>query len=219
MKLINESIAHTFSRSGTDKLSSIGIGRVDLIKKWLEEYDKNYQDNIYKITDDYIINVSDTINLTGQKIGEFPSYIQFGFIGNNFSCSDCELTSLRGCPNHVAGNFRCTNNLLTSLQFCPIEIGQTLAVSFNKLTSLKYSPKKIHGDFLCSGNELSSLADGPTYVGDDYYCRLNKITSLDDFYCIVDGDLIIKNNPISLNDIEMFKKSDHNNVRLAIVYE
>jgi hypothetical protein len=52
----------------------------------------------------------------------------------NFSCSDNNLTSLEGAPQHVEGNFHCRNNNLTSLEGAPQHVG---------------------GDFTCADNPVS----------------------------------------------------------------
>jgi len=218
MKLINESIAHTFSRNETDKISSLGIGKISMIKKWLKEYDDDYDDNNYDITDDYVINTKGSVNINEKIIGEFPSYIQFGVIRGTFSCCGCGLTSLRGCPKIVERTFRCADNDLKSLEFCPIEVGDNFTITNNKLTSLKYCPKKINGDFFCSKNQLTSLGDGPDKVGGAYFCRENQILSLDDYHCVVHDDLNIRLNPLSLDSVKRFRESDHNNIRGEILY-
>ena len=82
------------------------------------------------------INSSSSITITNHKLVEFPSYIRFGIVNRNFSCSDCtSLESLIGFPKKVGGDFWCDN--CTSLK------------------SLEGAPEKVEGVFSC--NSCSSL--------------------------------------------------------------
>lgn len=62
----------------------------------------------------------------------------------NFNCSNCDLTTLEGCPEIVDGDFNC---------------------SFNKITSFKGCPKEVKGNFWCSGNhDLKDISDLPSAI-------------------------------------------------------
>ena len=97
-----------------------------------------------------VINPLSSIEITNNKLVEFPSYIRFGTVNGSFSCSDCtSLKSLKGAPEEVGGDFYCNK--------C------------NSLTSLEGAPKKVGGDFLCNKcNSLKSLKGAPEEVGKDF---------------------------------------------------
>jgi len=61
-----------------------------------------------------------------KKQKTLPHFIQFNHIDGNFTCKNCELTSLRGCPRSIQGNFDITgNNLYTLINF-PTFVGKTI---------------------------------------------------------------------------------------------
>jgi len=136
MKIINESIYHKFHKS-ENKLSSLGVGKIDLIKKWLEKLTIESKENRcavgeFKINDDLSINVKGSLSLP-DNYRDLPSYIQFFAVDGFFNCSYCNMTSLRGCPKQVEGYYKC---------------------SYNQLTSLEYGPEYVGDGFLCDGNKI-----------------------------------------------------------------
>jgi len=116
-----ESSNQTFTRNNIDKLSSLGIGKIDMIKAWLEKYEIGN----YTINDDLTIDTTGNLNLAYSGIEKFPEYIKFRTINGDFSVKGNGMTSLRGCPEYVRDNFNCSNNKLTSLEFAPITGGST----------------------------------------------------------------------------------------------
>jgi hypothetical protein len=124
MKLLKESL--NFKRE-TNHLSSLGVGKSVLIKKWLDEM------NIkgYTINEDLTIDVDLAVNLIKKNLKEFPEYIQFNKVSNNFYCNYNMLTSLRGCPYDVGRNFYCNHNNLTSLDYFPKKVGNIVDCSNN----------------------------------------------------------------------------------------
>jgi len=149
--IINESfIKSEKNLSNEKKLSTLGVGKIQLIRNWLDEYGVN----------DYTINDDMTIDLVGSSfknhdlqlhsklLHEFPDYIQFGTVKGWVDLRDNKLTSLRGCPHTVGSFFDC---------------------AYNKLTSLKYGPSKVGGDYECFNNlNLISLEGAPDTIYPTY---------------------------------------------------
>ena len=69
-------------------------------------------------------------------------------VTRSFSCSNNNLTNLKGAPHTVGGSFYCFNN---------------------DLTNLKGAPHTVGGYFHCSGNNLTSLEGIPKTVGIHFY--------------------------------------------------
>ena len=71
------------------------------------------------------INSSSDIKIIDRSLTEFPSYIHFGTVRGDFSCSNCDLLkSLKGVPEEVGGDFICNYcNSLTSLEGAPEKVG------------------------------------------------------------------------------------------------
>jgi len=108
-KLINESL-YSFEKK-TNHLSSLGIGKKDLIEKWLDKNIRNFVRTRCIINDDYTIDSHISITLYLDKdVKELPEYIQFNEINGDFDISENHLTSLRGCPRIILGNFWCYGN-------------------------------------------------------------------------------------------------------------
>ena len=87
------------------------------IESWCEEMRiKNYT-----INSQGEIDVDECVNLDGRCIKELPH--KFGTIIGYFSVNNCDLISLKNCPNVVYDFFDCNNNKdLDSLKGCPKEI-------------------------------------------------------------------------------------------------
>jgi hypothetical protein len=135
MKLINEHIDEAFIK-GEDKLKSLGIGRLELIKKWLDKYDSTRYDQYVNnpvINDDLTIDAN-CINISEVPFHEFPDYIQFRNLTDYFMVDYCGLTTLRGCPQKVGGFFSCSGNNLTSLEYAPKYIGSHIYINENEIS-------------------------------------------------------------------------------------
>lgn len=206
-------------------LRNAGISKKSMIEKWLTEmYIKNYT-----INSDLTIDVDRDVILSGKKIMELPSYIQFNEINGSFNCTFCDLTSLRGCPKKVNGFFNCSHNNLETLEYCPEEIKYWFACSYNKLISLdgianikrfsslyvdnnklenlKYLPEKINGDFNCSNNKLKNLKGAPRYIMNNFNCSHNDLESLEGCPKRVEGEfIIICDKKISKEDVLKYCK-------------
>ena len=136
-------------KKSDDPLVSLGIGKIALISRWLDEMGVEN----YIINDDLTIDVKGNVNLYNRGLDKFPDYIKFGKVGGWFECGNNKLVSLEGCPVSVGGDFYCTNNQLVSLEGCPVSVG---------------------GSFSCRNNQLVSLEGCPGSVGGGFYCRNNK---------------------------------------------
>ena len=126
MKSINDKINH-FERSKGDKLSGLGLGKIQTIKNWLEEY----QVHNYIVDENLVIHCTESVKIINDELNDFPLYINFGNISGSFSVRGNNLTTLRGCPKIVARDFSCTNNKLTSLNFMPTYIGGDFYCALN----------------------------------------------------------------------------------------
>ena len=148
---------------------------------------KNYKKYIGKK-----VNVIGDVELRELKLGTLP--IIFGKVNGDFLCSNCGLTSLKGCPEKVGKDFSCFRNAVTSLEGCPSEVGRDFDCSHNKLTSLEGCPRKVHGSFDCSENDLTSLKGCPIKVDGDFDCRYNEREFTEENVednCEIDGDIYI----------------------------
>lgn len=126
------------------------LKNIDLINTWL----KNHGVKNYTIHDDLTVDVNGDVDLSNQSLTAIP--IQFGEVKGYFSCSENELTNLKGSP-HTVEDFFCASNQLKTLDFAPRNVVNSFTCSFNQLTSLKGSPKKINGHFDCSKNPIKTL--------------------------------------------------------------
>ena len=142
------------------------------VKKWLDKMCiKNYT-----INDDLTVDVNGQVYLHNKDIGENGGMpIQFGRVNGSFSCSNNNLTSLKGCPEYVGGAFHCSKNKLTTLEYCPKYIGDDFYCSYNKLTSLKGCPEQVELDFDCNDNRLTSLINAPMKVNGNFVFGHNPL--------------------------------------------
>ena len=68
-------------------------------------------------------------------------------VTRSFSCSNNNLTNLKGAPHTVGGSFACTNNNLTSLEGAPHTVGGYFGCMNTNLTSLEGIPKTVGSHF------------------------------------------------------------------------
>jgi len=156
MKLIREHIDEAFVRTPEDlsKLQNLNIGRLSLIKSWLEEHFIRK----YEINDDFSIDIDDNINFQHIKIhGSLPEYIQFNVISGNLDACDCDLITLRGFPKMIKGYLWVEGNKLKSLKFCPEYVQQNVSFENNPLSSLENGPVTIGGLLYLKGTYIRSL--------------------------------------------------------------
>ena len=122
MKLVKENL--NFERGSNDKLRSLNVGKIMLIKKWLDDYlIKNYI-----INEDLSIS-GENIYIYRQNIKHLPDFIEFRDITGYCDIKYLRLTSLRGFPKTVNGYFDCRYNGLESLDYLPKYIGTQLYCS------------------------------------------------------------------------------------------
>jgi hypothetical protein len=120
MKLIKESLNHSFTQGKVDKLSTLGVGKVEMIKKWLEDYGVK----LYNINDDLTIDVHWDVNLGSKNLKKLPEYINFNkIINGTFVISDNHLTTFRGCPKWIEFGFWSENNDVASIDYIPVHVG------------------------------------------------------------------------------------------------
>ncbi|MDD5649220.1 MAG: hypothetical protein PHF86_02200 [Candidatus Nanoarchaeia archaeon] len=126
MKLVKEAIS--FER-GNNPMKNLGLGRKNLIEKWLNEM--MIED--YNIKDDYTIDAlkGNVIDLSFKNLFYFPEYIQFNKVDGHFFCNNNHLISLKGSPIFVGRDFDCSDNNLFSLEYCPLEVRWGLDCSKN----------------------------------------------------------------------------------------
>ena len=118
----------TFIRNKENSLENLDVGKVHLIKSWLDEMQVRY----YVINDDLTIDVNSHVYLRNKNLIKFPDYIQFNKVDSYFDCSYNQLVTLKGCPKFVADDFYCYNNQLTSLERCPSYVGGIFSCHHNK---------------------------------------------------------------------------------------
>ncbi len=129
-----------------------------------------------KIRTSGVVDVEGNVRLTSL----WPKMpVQFGIVTGFFLCSDKNLTTLAGCPQHVGDNFDCSSNMLTSLEFAPVTVGKGFRCSNNQLTSLEHAPSYVPGTFNCANNLLIDLQHAPHSVRLDMSCYGNPLTSLE----------------------------------------
>ena len=181
-----------------DEIESIGVGKIHLIRSWLDEMNIKK----YTINDDHTINVNGDVDLRNKKIISFPKYIQFNKIRGSFDCSYNFLKTLKGTPYEVNINFYCDNNRLSSLEFGPEIVNGGYFCNNNKLVMLKGIPKKIN-TLSCCYNELETLDGIPSDIEENLYCYENLLDSLDSLPDYVKGSLQInfKTANIGVHDI------------------
>lgn len=135
-------------------------------------------------------------------------------VTGNFTCENCDLTTLEGAPSFVRGTFYADNNKLESLEHCPqgathyilhnnqtltslVGAPQEVAGDFNVyrcgLTNLIGAPRKVNGKFECSANPLLSLEGSPIDVN-IFNCTSCNLDTLKGAPQIIRGDFICSNN-------------------------
>ena len=99
-----------------------------------------------------VISSPASITITNKELERFPSFIQFGTIRKDFSCSRCHLLkSLEGAPKEVGANFFCSNcSSLESLAGAPEKVGRDFSCKYcTSLESLEGAPKEVGRGFDC----------------------------------------------------------------------
>jgi len=89
-----------------NSLSSLRIGKIIFIEKWLSEMEIEN----YSINSDLSIDVNDSVFLDNKNLTELPDYIKFNKIQVFFSCENNNLISLKGFPEYISDCLYCCNN-------------------------------------------------------------------------------------------------------------
>jgi hypothetical protein len=159
MKLIKESIEHTFIRGGKDKLSNLGLGKREIVYKWLLDNYTEKRIDIFTINDDFSIDAFGDIFIR-DFAGNLPEFIQFRNIYGSFSCTNSDLTTLRGGPVRVTGDYFCNYNKMKTLDFAPMFVGGDFSIEYNELKMIEialFANRKPHigGTITFGGREIS----------------------------------------------------------------
>ena len=218
MKLLREDI-NTFNRGSEDKLSSLGIGKIQMIKDWLLKYDIK----IYSINDDFSIDCHSIIDLERMSIDMFPDYIKFNVAERAFNIGGNGFKTLKGCPKIVKGNFYCNNNKLTSLEYAPEYIGyncfcqdnyipKDLVIEYKQSGAVKqdlysdYFIEKLFIDesFKKSDNKLGNIGIGKAAIIKSWLEKyeINNYTINDDFS--IDVNVIVRLQDEELKELPDF---------------
>ncbi len=167
---------------------------------------KEYKIKNYTINPDGSIDVDGDVLLYNKGLTKLP--LRFNNVSGYLNCCYNKLTTLEGSPNYVGTYFYCNNNQLTTLEGSPNYVGTYFICCYNELTSLVGSPNEVGVNFNCSFNKLTSLEYSPERVGGSFYCSNNKIISLKGSPIIIDSNLELIDNPISIIDSSVEVKGD-----------
>ena len=130
----------------------------------------------YKLKGSLLIFKDVYLNGMGlMSLRELPWANREWIVKGDFSCSDNNLTSLKGVPVKIGGNFYCGNNNLKTLEGAPSEVGDNFVCNDNNLITLKGAPKEIGLTFSCYNNNLKTLEGAPKEVGSDFDCSDNTV--------------------------------------------
>jgi hypothetical protein len=149
----------------------------DSIRGWLKLFDSNFHKNTYAISNDGIIDVAGTVDISYKKITDI--LYPFGEVTGCFFCNNNELESLKNSPHTVGGSFNCQRNSLITLNYSPKNVGGDFDCVSNKLVTLYGAPKIIEGCFFCSNNKLVNLIGSPNKIANKFSCTGNLLISLE----------------------------------------
>lgn len=125
---------------------------------------------------DGVVNVKGNVQFNGPQ-NKLP--VKFGEVTGFFMAYRMVLNTLEGAPHTVGDNFDCSDNNLTSLAHAPQKVGKNFRCSANKLTSLAHAPTHVPGSFNCAKNQLHNLLHAPESVGGDFSCYDNPLHTLE----------------------------------------
>lgn len=97
----------------------------------INEICAKYRITNYTVNSDFSINVTGSINLSGQNLSFLP--IKFKEVTGDFTVSDNILESMEGFPSKITGNFDASINLISSLENSPTEVSGTYTINKNML--------------------------------------------------------------------------------------
>lgn len=132
----------------------------------------------YQTKPDGSILVPGDLDISCKNLSALPDLTAVT-VGDDFSCSKNQLTSLKGAPRAVGGIFDCSDNQLTSLEGSPGSF-RIFNCSHNRLTSLQGVAHIVCYSFWCVDNRLTSLKGAPqTPSTGSFHCYGNQLTSLE----------------------------------------
>lgn len=109
---------------------------------------------------DGMLEVADTIDLTGKKLDKLPDLSNVILL-NDFFAGANNLKDIVGSPPFIGGAASLNGNVIKSLTGGPQYVGNDFVVSANNLDNLHGSPLYIGGNYAASQNLLTSLAGTP----------------------------------------------------------
>jgi len=191
-----EHLIESFTK-GDNKINGLGIGRIQLIKDWLEKYEVQN----YTINDDYTIDIKGDVEIIRKYLTKFPDFIQFGKIYGTFNCSLNQLKSLRGSPIEVEKDFYSTENMLSSLEFSPKIVGGNFEVVKNLLKTLKGCPESVGNNFWCLENDIEDSEIDLKYLGGKLHINIGELSVMD--------ETRLNNNPVLEFKIEWHRDAHY----------
>lgn len=97
----------------------------------------------YEIDDNGFINVKKYINVRADE--NFPSYIRFGTIGEDFYMMGQRLTATDGFPKEILGSLWLFDNMIDTITDFPTHVGGQCCLRKNRLKSLANIPTEVGG--------------------------------------------------------------------------
>jgi len=129
MIIVRENL-YEFQRGQEPKETLKIGGEYDKIKKWLSQFIYKGQ---WKLNDDWTIDIirADFI-ISGEKISEFPEFINFNKAYRDFIVSNADMELFKGFPKIIEGNLSVSDNAFTSLHYFPEYVGGDVTITRNK---------------------------------------------------------------------------------------
>jgi hypothetical protein len=191
MKLVKEYLNEVFTRDSEDKLSGIDIGKIHIVKKWIEDNPTFFNNAKYHLNSDNSITVDNALSLTptryyyqGHYMKKdptiFPSYIKIKFkdaidgilvgaIESNKALTDMALENYDENAN-IPDNMKDIVKLFQSLGL--INITKDIQYTHNVLSFLDYELLKPFTIY-CKINTLGHKTYGTVIRGDTQYMQEN----------------------------------------------
>ena len=115
-------------------------------------------------------------------------------VKGDYEIHHCELDSLEGCPEEIAGSCYIGNvtyrGHVTTLKGSPKKIGKSFKFTLLHLESFDYLPE-VGESLICGGSSIKSLKGCPKHIKEFFKCCWNRnLTSLEGCPEVVDGDFI-----------------------------
>lgn len=128
-KLVSESL-YEFERGQEPKETLKIGGEYEKVKSWLSQFLYKSQ---WKLNEDWTIDiVKGDFIASGEKIPEFPEFIQFNEVVRDFIVTGCNLEILTGFPRIINGELIISDNKIMSLKGCPEYVKGDFAINRNQ---------------------------------------------------------------------------------------